>query len=301
MREQVFQVQTHYTVKYTNKEPVSIPDIIRSLKSAERLLHRTPAFIEKAFDGIEILEMQVYVDTMESGSLYERFIINYVFRGKKNYKKQKEVIEHMLNDSTTLKVVVAAGMSAAFTYGVMQASGSSAPTKHIEAYNNTIVNIGGSVDLTGEDIAMVLDGIRDKKALAKESIDFIKPAKADPDATIEISGIDALTVDKAFIRKAPAEYEPPMPEEKDERYSDRPVVIWASDREKSDSVWAGTVLNIVDKRTKFVLDESVDPSKLHGRVRFNADIVVTSRYQKSKKDYEPVTVRITKVYPRVAK
>ncbi|EHR39606.1 hypothetical protein [Alishewanella jeotgali] len=289
-----FTIRTDYTINYTTRTPVPIPDIIESLRNIEKLLHRTPAFLEKAYQGIQVVDVNVYVETLQAGSLLEKFIVEYVVQGQENYDKAKEVIAKMVKDSTAIRTVVAIGVGAALTYGVMKAVGGSTPTTHVEAYNNTIVNIGADVKLSGEDISLILEGMKDKKQLAKEAIAVVKPAKADPAATIEIAGQQKLTINNDFVRETPDEYTPPIPEERDEFYTNLPVLIYASDRDKS-TTWAGTVPGLIDRRTSFHLDERINPAELHGKLRIYADVRVTSKYNKTKKTYEPKLVTIQRV------
>lgn len=295
MSEETFVVTTSYGIYYETSEPVPIEDIILSLSSIEALLKRTPKFIEAAYSGIRITDVEVYVDSLQSGSLIEKFMIKYVCKGQENYDQAKQVLENIMDDNSTIRTVVAMGVGGLLTYGAMTAMGKSSPSSHIEAYNNTIVNIGGSVDLKAEDISAVLDSIKDKKTLAKEVVGAIAPARSDPNAKIHFSDIDELTMDEQVIREIPEEYNAPLPDEKTVKYSDTPIVIYASDRDKSDTAWAGIAPGIVDKRVRFKLSDDVSPAHLHGRIRVRADIEVTSKFNKAKKAYEPKIVEILRV------
>ncbi|WP_041523613.1 hypothetical protein [Gilvimarinus agarilyticus] len=287
-----FTIETTYTIHYSNKKPVPIPEIIESLQNVERLLKRTPKFIEAAFQGINVTNVEVYVDQLYSGSLTENFIVKYVFRNKANYDKAKEVFDEIMTDNGPIKTVVAMGVGALLSYGAYKAlGGPSAPPTQITAYDNNIINIGGQVKLDAKGIKAILESVKDKKSLAKEAVKVIAPAKADPDAEIEMSGFDELTISKDYIREVPKEYTPPIPSEKEEKYQNVRVVIYASDRDKAESSWAGIVPGVVDKRVKFTL-QGVDPKRLHGRTKVDADIVVISRYVASKKSYEAKVVEI---------
>ncbi|EDM46260.1 hypothetical protein, partial [Marinobacter algicola] len=191
--------------------------------------------------------------------------------------------------------VVAVGVGALIGYGVFTALAPGQSSTQIEAYNNTIINVGGQVGVEAEDIAAFLKGTKDKKRLAKQAVAVVRPAKADPDATIEIDEMPDLTVSNQFIQSTPDEYEPPMPTEKTESYRDVDIIIYASDRDKSDKAWAGTIPGIVDHRVRFSLSESIDPRELHGRIKARGDIVVTFRFVKAKKEYEAKLVEIDSV------
>ena len=293
-KDEIFVVETRYKIDYRTKDPVPINEVIESLRSVEALLKRTPKFIEAAYGGIKVVDVDVYVDSLETGSLTEDFLVRYVFKGEENYEQAKKVMAKIVGDNEVLKTLVAMSVGGMITYGIVAAMGDAQPSEHIEAYNNTIVNIGGAVELDANGIVAILDSIKDKKKLAKESIGAVKPAKADPDAVIKISGIDSLTMPQEMIRDVPSEYTAPTPQEREDRYTDTTILIYASDRDRSESSWAGLVPGVVDKRIKFTLAEGVEPKKLHGRTKLKADITVVSKFNKQKKAYQPKFVEIRK-------
>jgi hypothetical protein len=291
-------IDTTYEIKYTNRNPVPIPEIIESLKAIEDLIHRTPPFMEKAF-GTQVDGIAVYVDTLYSGSLIERFLVRFVFKDEDNYNKAKEVVNGMVDINDALKFLLAATMGGMMAYGALQVIEPGAPSSAISAYNNTItnsiVNIGGQANFTEDDVQELFDNLKDKKGLAKSSINAVKPAKLDSSANIELVELEGLDIDRDFIDQVPSEYSPPVPTEKTEHYDDTRVIIYASDRDKTESSWAGIVPGVVDKRIKFTLAEGVDPVKIHGHTKVIADISVTSRYIKSKKAYEAKSVELANI------
>jgi hypothetical protein len=296
-KETTFELSTSYSIHYTNKNHVPIADVIESLKSLEKLIRRTPIFVETAYPGLEIIDVEVYVQTLEAGSLTEEFIIKYVFKGQQNFDKAKEVFQTMLEDNSSVKTVVAMAVGGLIVYGALSALGSSAPSTHLEAYNNTVINVGAETKLTGKDFEVILGAIKDKKQLAEQAIGAVKPAKSDPEAEIKIDGIPDLTMTKEAVAEVPNEYSPPLPLEKTESYEGVSVLIYASDRDKSESTWAGTVPQIVDRRIKFILGPEVSPAELHGHTRINANIVVTSQYDKVKRAYTAKSVTINSFTP----
>ncbi|AQT58706.1 hypothetical protein [Cellvibrio sp. PSBB023] len=288
----IYTIETSYQIKYTTKQPVPIEEIIDSLVSLEKLLKRTPKFLEKHYKGIKILETQVTVSSIESGSLIEDFCIKYIFKGKDNYDNAKAVIDKMIEDNQVVKTIVAMGVGGMIAYGLVAATGESKPA--IEAYNNTIINIGAEVDFKADDIALVLDSLP-KKAIAREAVQAVRPAKGEKDATIEMGGNRHMTMPKQFIEQAPMHYEAPMPSEKSTTYDNIEVFIFASDRDNSDKGWAGVVPQLFEHRVKFSLSDSLDPKKLHGRTKARANVIVHEKFVKEKKKYEVKMVEITAV------
>jgi hypothetical protein len=289
-----FTIEVQYGIKYETFKPAPIPEIIESLQSLERLLKRTPGFIEKAYKDIEILETTVRVSKIESGSLIEDFIVKYVFKGRNNADDAKKVFDNIMADNTAIRTIVAMGVGGLMMYGALQLLPKGEPTTHIEAYDNNIINIGGKVDLSAEDFRAVLESITDKKSLAKETVGAVKPAKTDGDSKITVKGLSELDIPQEVVREIPDQYDPPTPAERETHYKDVEIVVYASDRDKNENGWAGIIPGVVEKRTSFILDEAINPSKLHGRIRFRGDIIAHERFVPRKKEYEVRKVEILK-------
>lgn len=293
---EVYSVTVPYAIKYTTEFPVPIDEIIESLRGLEKLLKRTPAFLEKAYEGIHVLETNVYVEKIESGSLYQKFMVEFIFNGAENYEEFKDLATRITKESEPVRTVVALGVGAVLMYGALQMLPSGQPTNHVEAYNSVILNAGNDINLTGEDLQSVLDKVSDKKSLARETAAVVRPAKGDEDSTIEIEGLPELNISADVIREIPAEYEPPVPQEREVAYEKVTLFIAASDKDKSATGWAGSAPGISDARRPFVLNESVDPSEVHGRTRVKADIAVHERFSKAQKVYVVHSIEILKVY-----
>lgn len=288
-----YQVETSFSIKYTTKEPVPIKDVIRSLKSIEKMLMRTGPFIEKTHPGFKVIETKVFIDEIHAGSLSNSFIVRLILGGKENAEKADALIDDIIKDGAPMKTIIAVGATAVLIYGIMQATPKS-ESKAIESYNSVIFQAAGDINLSKADMQEVLGAIRDKQQLVKESIDVVYPSKNE-NAAIEISGIKQLTIPTEVIRSTPSEYEPPVPDEKTDRYKNRPVMIYASDRDNLDKGWAGIVPDIQDTRIKLVLAEDLDPKKLHGKISVYADVAVISKYQPSNKSYRVTAVMIENI------
>lgn len=65
-------------------------------------------------------------------------------------------MKQQTTNSTALKTAIAFGFGALVAYVIISAMSATGPTKHIEAYNNTIINIGGVTNLTSEGSSPIL-------------------------------------------------------------------------------------------------------------------------------------------------
>ncbi|MCW7460185.1 hypothetical protein ND856_18505 [Leptospira bandrabouensis] len=293
-------LKTNYAIKYTTKDPVPLDEILESLRGLKDILERTPSFIEHKYPDIRVDEIKIFIQSIQSGSLKEDILIELVFGGRENYDSAKATLQKILQDSKTVRTIVAIGVGALIGGGVAYSlSGKNEPTTNIQAYNNNIVNIGSGVNFSGDDIAKILDSIgdREKKKLAQSAISVVKPAKNDDSATIEFDNDPRLTISNDFVKETPVDYSAPVADIKTETYINRKIEIFASDRDRKESVWAGIVPGIIDKRIRFILENNIDAKKLHeGKRVLNADIAIVSKHNSAKKKYEVANIIIQKVY-----
>jgi len=286
-------VETTYAVNYTTKDPVPIAEIITSLRSLEAIIKRSGPFVEARYAGIEILDIQVYVTAMEAGSLKEWFLVRLLCGSAENAEELEALVERMMKDSKPLNALISAAIGGLIVFGLTKCSPDAPHTT--EFFNNTIINIGAEMELDVGDVQLLLDGVRDKKRLARDAVEFVRPAKGDPSATIENDALPALAIPPEVIAETPLHYEPPEQREQTVIYTNVPVLIYASDRDKRETVWAGMVPGVIDRRIRFILDDSVDPAQLHGRTRVHANIVVVKRFSQSSNAFEPKKVVLTAV------
>lgn len=291
MAETQYVLETTYKIKYTNENPVPIAEIIDSLLALEKIIRRTPKFVERYYKGIKITSTEVFVSSVEAGSLKEEFVIRFVFKTKENYDQAKELAAKILGDNQVVKTIVALGVGAIIGAGMIYAlpDGTQAPT--IEAYNNTIINIGADINFSAADIKATL-GALPPKAVAREAIQAVRPAKLEPGSHIEMEELPGLDMPSKFVKESPYKYEPPMPSEKSSKYKNVEIFIHASDRDNNEKGWGGIVPELFEHRVKFVLADNVDPSKLHGRIKARADLEVHEKFAQDKKKYVVTLVEI---------
>lgn len=292
--DNTFTLETTYGIAYRTEKPVPIPEIVDSLKGLERIIKRTAPFMEAAYPGLKIYDVQVYIDELYSGSLVKNFVVRYLCGGEQNAKEIQELFDKLSKESPMVKQVVAVGVGALIMYGAMNATGC-APSAKIEAHHSVIIEAGGDVNIGADTIREILDGVSDRKRLARDAVDVVHPAKNE-NALIEFSGFEALNISGDVVQEVPNEYEPPIPEERSQRYRDVKILISASDRDNTEKGWAGVVPQVVDKRVKFSLDITVDPSNLHGKTQVKADVTVHEKFINSKRKYEPYLVEVNAIH-----
>lgn len=298
-------VETEFTIYYSTEKFVPVPKIIDALKAIESTLNKTPKFVEAAYPEIKVYESNVFINHLESGSLELEVVLRQVLgdvkyeRGAKLVDEAKTYIKEVVSDNKTMNNIVIFGMGAIVATGINIATGTKQQPQPapVTIINNGIMNGSGNLVLTPEQAQNVLDKLPQKQ-IAKDAVNFTKPAKDDPKSSIDIqdeSNVTQIKFDSDVIKNMPESYEAPTPQEKETAYTNTPIAIFASDKDKQSSGWAGIIPTIIDKRISFEIDESINPSQLHGRLNANADLIVYERFNSSKKRYEPYKAVITKI------
>lgn len=299
-------IETEFSFDYITRSPVPIPEMVDSLLGLERMLLRSKPFLTKALKT-EVDDIDVYVASISTGSLLKKLLVTLSFKDTKSRDRAIQSLDELENSmiegvdgGSTLKLILGGVVGSLITYSAMQmlqASGESAP--QIQAYNSTIVQFGGNTGIAGDEFQALLNSSPNKKALAKDTIAVMRPAKTSQKAgdqpTVRLAGIDALTMSNDLISELPADYSPPQPDTKDEYYSDLSVEIYASDREKRGRPWAGSVPQLSIGRINFDLSDNIDPVWLQRKVQVRANLTVTSKFDKKTKTYKPSLVLITAV------
>ncbi|WOE40736.1 hypothetical protein [Acinetobacter chinensis] len=284
-----------YRARFSINEPVPVDVAIKSLKSFESLLERTRLLVSIAMNNINIESTEVFVTEVGEGSFIVDFLVKYVI-GEENRQKAEEIYESTVRNNEKVRTVVAIGVGAALVVGAQALHSNlfpSAPQQPaIEAYNSVIINAAGDVNISPDQIKEYQSSLKDSKKLAQETVNALAPARLTPNSKIEVNGLQELTVQPEFINNVPESYQPPIPDEREEPYSNIDILIFASDKDKSETGWAGNIPSLFTKRVKFILGDDVQPAALHGTVKIKADILVKERFNKTKRKYEPYEVLI---------
>lgn len=308
MTEQIFEFDFKVTYNITN-EP-TLDDVIISLKALKHLIPKGVSVVNKIRPDLHIKTTDIIVQDVEAGSLLERLKVKCAVGlvGEDNAKKLNTTLTEVVDDSVKnhnmLSKILYAGVGAVVTAGTITAihSCSSKDTPIVNNYYDNSVSIAvlsENSDLTGEQVVEIVNSTMDKKTVQK-SAEFIKPAKNDSNATIDIGDQQQASqfyeqIPTDIIEKTPekVEFEPPQTKEKDHTKID--LFIHASDQDRATKGWGGIVPKLFSDRVTFELSNDIDPNSLHGHRQINADITVIEKYNKNTKQYKPSRVIIRHV------
>lgn len=291
-------VEVPYKIKFTNKNPVTVDKLVDSLLAYERLIKRVGPFIEEAYSGVYVIDIDVLVLKIESGSLTDELLVRIIFKTPENYEKAKEVVATMFESNAILTSLVGVGVAAYIGFGVMNSIQGKSPTTHIEAHQGAIVQTGGTMNISEKAIDRILNKVSDKKTLSREAIAAIAPAHLEDGAAVEFNDSQELKITPEFVKESPSEYTPPELDQQNEVMTKTEVEIWASDKDSNTRAWAGIVPGKINKRIKFSLDEAVRADDVHGHRNIIADIMIVNAFDPAKKEYVPKHVEILHVYKK---
>ncbi|HET7833765.1 MAG TPA: hypothetical protein VFK88_12460 [Gallionella sp.] len=261
---------TTQRIYYSNREHIPLGEIADSLLALDELIHQTPDVLENLFPGANIYRVEVYLNELKSGSLYEDVIVKFLFGNQEKLdefiKNSRERIglqylqdnNHLL--SAILLVLILTG--GAYYYG--KGSARSEDKATLEANNDVVINVGANLlNMSPDEFqSAVVSGIKDKDKLAQHASRFVKPAKRDGDAHIRFDDAKELQVNSDSIKAMPSHIIDPDPEESAEDYDHVEVVIRAIDLDSHRKGWAAIIPDISDRRVKLQLDPHIDGETL---------------------------------------
>lgn len=290
-KTELLTIDTEYKIYYTNKNFIPIDEIISSLKSLEGNIHYTSKFIEKAYPGFKVIDSEIFIENLQSGSLNLKLIIrkslNAVAKNSKNISyiaPSKETVRDIVKQATIALILEGTKLAIA--------TPSTPPITNQTTINNTIINIH-SMHISEDDYQAVLAKIP-KKTLAENAINITKPAKLEDKAEIKFNHQDKNEVvfDRSILDPIPSNYTPPVQEERETFYQDIKLSIYASDKDNRENGWHGSIHTINHKRVTLKLNESIKPDQLHGKVEVTASILLHERFNKTKNKYEIAYIEV---------
>lgn len=292
---ETFELSFKENFYYSTEKPVSVKEIIKSLQGWEAIVKQSKDVLanltECEIDGIEL-----EIELLRTGSLYEDVVIKLLFGSREKMDEFVAKCHAKLGEGALRNALVFAVVSGLVGYGLYLASSAmnvdSAP--HFEANNNVIINIGaGEANLTPEGLKSVIEtSVKNKKTLAEGAIKVISPARNDDSASLRIgSGEQVVVIPQETIKKAPTTVTmEPLTKVVD--YLDVDIQIRALDLDHPSKGWAAVVPGIIDRRVKLVLDPSLSPDTLSGKMSFRGDITVTSNLSNKDHEYHPVEIML---------
>ncbi len=292
--------EVRYRVYYNTTNPVPIKEIVASLQGLEGLLKCVPQALTN-FTGVQIDGSEFLVQTIESGSLIEDFLLKFFFKDKESF----EAFAAKLGSNKKMRAaVIAAIIAGAVGYGLhWAATASKQPTPSITATNSVIIQNGAGVLNISPEVFQekLLAALSDKKAIAASAIKTVAPSRSDPQSTIRFgSPEDAATQGLEIPAKAIAEAPLRLvlePNERIEKYTNTVLHLRAMNLDSKTSGWAGKLASR-DERLPIELDPAVSGSELFGRDSVHVDADLVFMEDGRSKELKPKRIYVRRVIPK---
>lgn len=291
---------------YSTTKPVHVTDVIKSLSGLNTLVKSTKPTLNALFDS-EIYNIELYVKTIEEGSLLEETFVKLFFNSSDEYNAFLKQIHDKFGDKAmkTAGAIILAVVGLLTVYGVYKAATAGADNGTINnnsfnTINNYYIasetweNAAGLTGIPPQDIKKVVEQtIRNRKAVAQSALDVISPVKDDENAELFI-GVDHK-VEPPIIPKEVAKATPHGKIEFSSiedvvDYDDIDIQIRALDLDNPKKGWAGIIPNVLDYRVKIEAAQGINTSKLKINKTIRADVSV-----EFKKDSTTGELKATKI------
>lgn len=307
-----FVLLVEHSVKYTNKQPLAVQDVIDSLSALEKVsVHFLPEALSQ-LTGAGVISAELLIEGFQHGSFIEDTLVKLIFKNKEEMDKFLDKVREggrnvyrnlpgngspVLKGAVAVTCVIGALVAAGAGWAIINKSPPAPSPVSLSITDSSFVIIGAeSYAISPEKFADVIEkvGSTDKKKLAQAAVKIIAPAKKEDGATVVMSQDDKLAIPIETVKNTPdaVEFEP---FEIDEPHPDADVEIRATDLDSLNRGWAAIIRGLVDRRVKLVLDEGVDPQSLAGKFKVRADVIVKFRMSAKTKKMEPVSITVQRI------
>jgi hypothetical protein len=254
-------------IYYSNTKKIPIAELANSLLSLERISVLTPILLERLFDDVTVVDMSIYVDDLEGGSLKETvkyylwvaFQNNISDQSGVDYKNLAD--ESETNKSNIVGWLLAASIIVALKFAADKAF-PNAEKPHIQNQMNITIQAGR--DITGLDEEKLLETIKSAVAensdAVKGAVGFSNPAKKEKEAYLSV-GQDVI-LSPEVLQEIPSGL---LEEEEQERvveFEGTDIYIRATDKDSGKTGWGATIPEFSSKRIRMHIAPGIDLSFL---------------------------------------
>ena len=265
------ELQFPHHVKYSS-DNWTIDEVILSLQGQRKLLEAGSSTLERLIKGFEIERLEIRVEKIQAGSLYEDLVVVVYGVYQKDIDPAVATkVENMFGLSippeyqplASIALLLVALSVAKFAINAVQnkKKDDNKPSIHIQGDYNTIVNLAAEkLNLTPDQVETALHESlppNKRRSLIKSVTNFFRPKTEDNANSIEIKGV--MEIPRETLAEYPTDNE--LSDIDDSRNIDIPqatIQIRATDRDKNKTGWAAVVLN--DKRFKRRMDMDLYPT-----------------------------------------
>lgn len=297
---------------YSTTKPVHVTDVIKSLSGLNTLVKSTKGTLNTLLET-EISNIELFVKTIEEGSLLEETFVKLFFNSQAEYDAFLKQIHDKFGDKAmkTTGAIILAVVGLLTLYGAYKAATAGSDNGTINSNSfNTINNYyidpktwKKAAELTGmspQDIKLVIEQtIRNRKAIAQSAIELMAPTKDDENAELFIGQnhkIEEPLMPNEVVKSIPHGKIEFSAIEDVIDYNDVDIQIRALDLDNPKKGWAGIIPNIIDYRVKIEVAKDVKTDKLKINKTLRADVSVELKKDTSTGELKASKIILHKIY-----
>ena len=77
------EIEIHQHIHYSNREFVPLREIAKGLLALEAIIKQSPSVLESLFPGTQIESVEVFINELKYGSIWQDIVIKFVFGSQK--------------------------------------------------------------------------------------------------------------------------------------------------------------------------------------------------------------------------
>lgn len=299
-----------HAVTYTNDGKIPVSEVAESLLANENLIKLTIPLLEKLYPGLVIETVEVnFKSASHDSPLSETFGITLFSTFQEDLERDvPEIIEHLtgkeIPENFNSLIAIAAFLALYHGSSYLFSRFKGGKSEAIESGLTNIINVAGDyINMDPEKVRAatkeVYTGTR-LQSLAKAVKGVILPAKRDANA--KIIGNSQIEFDREAVKDFPSDidFEYEDDQEITANLQKVKISLRATDIDKNNSGWAGTIKNISDNRLKMEVYPTIDLKKLHGKKSIVGDVILISKKQPNG-SYRPSSFHLIKIHEPIKK
>lgn len=257
------QLVFNQEIYYSNKEHLPLKEVALALLALEKTHPLLVQTIENIFIDAKIIKTELFIETLESGSLREQIKYYLYFIFQKQIKDHTGIELPQLDqqpDSTKIKIIGAL-LALCIAYAAWEAAnlyGNKQEKPNLEKQVNIYLQASG--DIIGIDPQTIKEAVAKSTKVhpetLKATVEFAKPAKRDPSASISINNDVVLTPEA--LSEMPGHFPDDESVEKVVELTEVEIFIRATDKDSGKKGWGAQIPDFMQRRMKLHISPGID-------------------------------------------
>lgn len=296
------ELSTQHSIYFDYKSRTDVEDVIASLQGLNSFVSALPAVLEYLYPGVKFSDVQLSIDKLETGSLYEDIFVKLIFGSQQQLDQDIATIRAKLRlDDPRMRLLVVLLLMGLAGYGMVSAAVATASSfmkpegERQAVINNYKVIVVDSAKLAGttpEEIEKAIaEAMKNEKTAAESAINFLQPARKDPASSVTFD--TTYKIDSQAIQQTPTYYIDPSSEAV-EHFKNVPIQIRAVNLDSSKQGWAARAPSVTgDRRMRLQITPGLDMLSLYGKAEVIGDISVVYKKPANSEQQTPSYIILT--------